>query len=434
MDKSVWSEVTRIEKESLQNDIECDVLVIGGGMAGVLTAYYLQQAGRQVVLVTGDKLGNGITKNTTAVITAQHDTMFKDLIKTNGKNLAKDYLNANLQAVQSFKELVSEQEIECDFEITPSFLYSREKVLNDEVQALKELGYNAELVTDIDLPFEIRSAVKFNDMAQFHPLKFLYGLADKMDGVTIYENTFITKIDGHTAFSKNGKITFKQAVVASHFPFINTHGLFFMKMHQKRSYVMAIESEENINGSYIDDKEEGYYFRKYGNLLLIGKGEHRTGTKTKALEQLKTFKEKFYPQVEVKYLWGNQDCVTLDDMPYIGEYGNMSDVFVATGFNLWGMTGSMVSAKILADIMCGKENEFAHSFSTKRCIFKPQLFANLGIVLVNMLYPTTKRCPQLGCALKYNKLEHSWDCSCHGSRFDSDGKLIDNPAMKNKKL
>ena len=124
---------------------------------------------------------------------------------------------------------------------------------------------------------------------------------------------------------------------------------------------MAIESEEDINGSYIDDIEEGFYFRKYGNLLLIGKGEHRTGTKTEALEQLKIFKEKFYPQAEVKYLWGNQDCVTLDDIPYIGEYGNIPDVFVATGFNLWGMTGSMVSAKVLADIMCDKENEFAHS-------------------------------------------------------------------------
>lgn len=431
MDKSVWSEVARKEYKSLNGDITCDVLVIGGGMAGVLTAHYLQKLGRKVVLVEARQLGDGITKNTTAVITAQHDTLYKDMIKKNGASKARDYLNANLQAVQEFKTLIENEGIDCELEITPSYLYSYDKMLNDEVKALESLGYSAELVQDIDLPFEIRSAVKFNDMAQFHPLKFLYGLADKFQDVEIYENTFIENIEEHTARYKGGKIEFNQAVVASHFPFINSHGLFFIKMYQCRSYVMAIEDDKSINGSYIDDLEEGFYFRKYNNLLIVGKGEHRTGMKTDALEELKAFKQKFYPDAEVKYLWANQDCVTLDDIPYIGNYGKMQDVYVATGFNLWGMTGSMVSATMLADMMCGRLNKYDKTFCSKRCWFKPKLFANLGMVLINMLYPTTKRCPHLGCALKYNKLEHTWDCSCHGSRFDENGKIIDNPAMHN---
>ena len=268
-------------------------------------------------------------------------------------------------------------------------------------------------------------------MAQFHPLKFLYAMAEKL---TIYEHTMVKKIDDHTAYFDGGNIKFKQAVVASHFPFVNKHGMFFIKMYQARSYVMAIENADAIGGTYIDDREEGFYFRQYGDLLLVGKGEHRTGMKTRAINELKAFKERYYPDAKMRCMWANQDCITLDDIPYIGEYGNMPDVYVATGFNLWGMTGSMVSANILCEKLCGMENIYEKTFATKRCIFKPQLFANLGMALLNMVYPSVKRCPHLGCALKYNKLEHSWDCSCHGSRFEENGKLINNPALKDKSL
>ncbi len=432
MEKSIWKEFSEKKNfEKLNDNLECDVLVIGGGMAGILTAYYLQKVGRNVVLVEAHTIGSGMTANTTAVITAQHDTMYKDMIANNGFDVAKDYLYANLQAVENFKQLVEDEQIDCDFEITPSYLYSHKHSLEDEVKALHKLGYEAELVQDIDLPFEIKNAVKFKDMAQFHPLKFLYAMAEKL---TIYEHTMVKKIDDHTAYFDGGNIKFKQAVVASHFPFVNKHGMFFIKMYQARSYVMAIENADAIGGTYIDDREEGFYFRQYGDLLLVGKGEHRTGMKTRAVNELKAFKERYYPDAKMKCMWANQDCITLDDIPYIGEYGNMPDVYVATGFNLWGMTGSMVSANILCEKLCGMENIYEKTFATKRCIFKPQLFANLGMALLNMVYPSVKRCPHLGCALKYNKLEHSWDCSCHGSRFEENGKLINNPALKDKSL
>lgn len=432
MEKSIWKEFSEKKNfEKLNDNLECDVLVIGGGMAGIFTAYYLQKVGRNVVLVEAHTIGSGMTANTTAVITAQHDTMYKDMIANNGFDVAKDYLYANLQAVENFKQLVEDEQIDCDFEITPSYLYSHKHSLEDEVKALHKLGYEAELVQDIDLPFEIKNAVKFKDMAQFHPLKFLYAMAEKL---TIYEHTMVKKIDDHTAYFDGGNIKFKQAVVASHFPFVNKHGMFFIKMYQARSYVMAIENADAIGGTYIDDREEGFYFRQYGDLLLVGKGEHRTGMKTRAINELKAFKERYYPDAKMRCMWANQDCITLDDIPYIGEYGNMPDVYVATGFNLWGMTGSMVSANILCEKLCGMENIYEKTFATKRCIFKPQLFANLGMALLNMVYPSVKRCPHLGCALKYNKLEHSWDCSCHGSRFEENGKLINNPALKDKSL
>lgn len=433
MDKSIWSEYSQEKKyEKLSKNIDCDILVVGGGMAGMLTAYYLQKQGKNVVLVEGNRIGSGMTANTTAVITAQHDTPYKELICMHGIRNAKNYLDANLLAVEQFKNLVEQENIDCDFEVMPSYLYSREYVLEDEVKALAKLGYSAKLVHECGLPYDIKSAVKFDGMAQFHPLKFLYRLAEKSKNLTIYEKTLVTKMDETTAYCDGGKINFKQAVVASHFPFINTHGWFFVKMHQRRSYVMALSGAGNVNGSYIDDKDEGFYFRNYGELLLVGKGEHRTGMKTTALLELEDFRKKFYPNAEVKKIWANQDCVTLDDIPYIGRYGSMDNVFVATGFNLWGMTGAMVSAQILSDIMCGKQNRFEKTFATKRRVLRLQLFANLGMVLLNMIYPTTKRCPHLGCALKYNKHEHSWDCSCHGSRFEEDGKLINNPAIRDK--
>ena len=189
MDKSVWSEFSqKKEFEQLNRDIGCDILVIGGGMAGILTAYYLMREGKNVVLVEGAQIGSGMTANTTAVITAQHDTPYKDLIKYYGEENAKNYLMANLSAVEEFKQLINREQIDCDFEITPSYMYSKDCNLNDEVKALKKLGYDAELVFETELPYDIRSAVKFNDMAQFHPLKFLYKLAEKLK---IYENTFL---------------------------------------------------------------------------------------------------------------------------------------------------------------------------------------------------------------------------------------------------
>lgn len=431
MDKSIWSEYTQKKDfEKLNKDIDCDVLVVGGGMAGILTAYSLEREGRSVVLVEANTIGGGMTENTTAVITAQHDTPYYKLIEMHGERIAKGYLDSNLQAVKQFEELIAENNIDCDFEITPSFMYSKHYSLRKEIDALKSLGYNAEMVSEVDLPFDIRSAVKFPDSAQFHPLKFIFSIAENL---IIYEKTMVKRIEGHTAFANGCKINFKQAVIASHFPFIDRHGWFFIKLHQRRSYVMAIENVSSINGSYIDDQDEGFYFRNYGDTLLVGKGEHRTGMKTTALEELQNFKKRFYPENKIKCIWANQDCVSLDDMPYIGHYGKMEDVFVLTGFNLWGMTGSMVGANILKDMLCGSENEFAKIYSTTRSIWRTQLFANIGMVLLNMIYPTVKRCPHLGCALKYNKREHSWDCSCHGSRFEENGKLINNPAIEDKK-
>lgn len=199
-------------------------------------------------------------------------------------------------------------------------------------------------------------------------------------------------------------------------------------MYQERSHVIAIENASDVKGTYVEYSDSGFYFRNHGNLLIVGKGDHRTGTQTDAFEQLKDFAAQFYPQSEIKYMWSNQDCVTLDGLPYVGMYGGLKDVFVISGFNLWGMSNSMAAATLIADLLEGKGNEHYDAFRTDRSVLRKQLFVNLGVTVKNLLTPTLKRCSHLGCALKHNSLENSWDCQCHGSRFAPDGKLLDSPA------
>lgn len=229
--------------------------------------------------------------------------------------------------------------------------------------------------------------------------------------------------------TEHGTITADKIIVATHFPFLNKHGSYFLKMYQSRSYVMAFEQAPQVDGMYVDEAQKGLSFRNYKDLLLIGGGDHRTGKQGGNWKELAEFAGKYYPGAKETYRWAAQDCMTLDGVPYIGHYsGHTPELYVATGFHKWGMTSSMVSAGILADLVLGKENPCADIFSPSRSMLHPQLIANAFEAVMNLLTPTGKRCPHMGCALKWNPQEHSWDCPCHGSRFTEDGKLINNPA------
>lgn len=430
MQRQLWtSGLKRPKYETLEADISCEILVIGGGMAGILTAYLLTVSGHDVVLVEGKSIGGGITQRTTAVITAQHDTLYSDLIAQHGYDKAKSYLEANLEALNTYKTLA--RDIDCDFEEKPSYMYSLDLDLTGEIQVLASLGFKALIQTSLPLPFGVKSAVEFPHMAQFHPLKFLLAIASRL---RIYENTYVRKITERTAETDRFKISFQKAVVATHFPFINRTGFFFGKMFQQRSYVAALENAADFDGTYIDDTGSGLFFRNYDKYLLVGNGAHRTGTGTTAVEKMHSFIEEYFPRARIAYEWSNQDCVTLDSIPYVGRYGSFKDIYVLTGFNLWGMTGSMVGAKILDDLISDRSNSFSATFQPKRSLWRKQLWTNAGSSIVNLVNFKTKRCPHLGCALKYNRQEHTWDCPCHGSRFDDEGKLLTNPAMKDARI
>ena len=411
----------------LDGDIRTEVCVIGGGMAGILCAARLTECGIDNILVEARQVGYGITKGTTAVLTAQHDLRYSDLARKYGMKRAGQYLHANLDALRRFRSL--SEKIDCDLESCPSVMYSltgKDK-LKQEAEILHKLGYPAVYTTSPDLPFSVTDAVIYPEAAQIHPLKFLYGMAK---GLRIYRNTFIRELQGTVAIADGGKIFAKKVIVATHFPFINRRGLYFMKQYQKRSYVIAYENAPSLSCS-AEDAADGFYFRRYRDLLLIGGGDHRTGRHSGAYRAIEDFAHRHFPEAREKYRWSNQDCVTLDGIPYIGQYSPaMPNVYVATGFNLWGMTTSMAASDILCDAIQGKKNRYAPVFSPDRSSLHPQLFRNIGATAADFLIPTVKRCPHLGCALRYNSAEHSWDCPCHGSRFERRGKLIDNPAMR----
>ncbi len=430
---SLWYETAQtVNFDSLEKDISTDVLIIGGGICGILCAYFLEEANVPYMLVEGKTIGNGITKNTTAKITLQHGLIYNDLIQNFSLHQAYQYFQANKLSLEKYRKLC--ENINCDFEKKPAYTYSlnnRQKIEN-EIRALEKLGCNSEFESEIPLPFKISGAVKVKDQAQFHPLKFINEISKNLN---IYENTFVTKIENGTAFTKNASIKAKKIIVATHFPFINSHGFYFAKMYQHRSYVIAIGNALELEGMYVDEQQKGMSFRNYKNLMLVGGGDHRTGKQGGNYKELRNFISKHYPESKEKYAWATQDCMTLDNIAYIGNYSKLTpDLYVATGFNKWGMTSSMVAATILTDMILERKNDFSDVFSPDRSAFKPQLFTNLGETLINFLTPTVKRCSHLGCALKWNKAEHTWDCACHGSRFTKNGDLIDNPAMKGAKV
>ena len=417
--------------ESLNKDLKTDVLIIGGGMTGILCAHMLHQLGIDYVLCEADMICSGITKNTTAKITSQHGLIYEKLIRQFGAAKAKQYLDANENALKKYRELC--RKIDCDFEEKDAYVYSlnhRRKIEN-EITALERLGIHAEFVRTLPLPFSVAGAVRFKNQAQFHPLKFV---AEISKGLHVYEHTRVQTLVGTKAITSQGTIQAKKILVTTHFPFINKHGFYFLKVYQHRSYAIALENAPNVHGMYVDEAPTGMSFRNYENLLFIGGGGHRTGKKGGAWQELRDFAKRHYPNAVEKYHWAAQDCMTLDGVPYIGAYSaGTNDIYVATGFQKWGMTSSMVSAMILSDMVQGKENPYAQVFSPGRTILRPQLAVQVLESAFNLLTPSTKRCPHLGCALKWNPDEHTWDCPCHGSRFTKEGTLIDNPATKGLK-
>ncbi|MDO4545554.1 MAG: FAD-dependent oxidoreductase [Bacillota bacterium] len=439
MMKRLWEETTAIPRfNGLSGDVETDVLIIGGGMAGILCAHMLQKEGIDYILTEGNRIGCGTTGGTTAVLTAQHGTLYTKIVKTFGEEKARLYLQANLAAVEKFKEL--SESIPCDWEEKPSYVYSLNNRKEQEIEAaiVRELGFPAQFMTDIDLPIQIAGAVRFPEMAQFDPLKFLAGIAKPLN---IRENTYIRKIKDTTAYSDRGKITAKAIIVATHYPFINRTGGYPLKLYQKRSFVVALENAPTFAGTYADTVSGGMYLRNYRDMLILGGGDCRTGTagekqpapeRDTGFEAVRRFASEKFPDAIEAYAWAAQDCMSLDNIPYIGRYSkSWEDVYVATGFNEWGMSTSMAAASLLCDMVREKETPYEELFTPDRSMWSRQLLLNTKETAKSFFTPTGRRCSHLGCVLKRNEDENSWDCSCHGSRFDAEGKVLENPAMRN---
>ena len=417
----------------LQEDTKADVLVIGGGIAGILTAVLLKQAGADVLLLEAERLCSGQTGNTTAKITVGHGFIYADILRRYGENAARGFYEANVAALERYRDMA--KGIDCNFENKDFYAYAKSghRALGRELAALSAIGAHTRFEQDLHLPFETVGAICFPDQAQLHPLRFLAALCK---GLRIHENTPVRALFEDGAETCDGKrIKAESVVVATHYPFLRFRGGFPLKLYQSRSYVLGLTGVQLPNAMYADGEGEGASIRAFEDCLLLGGAGHRTGVKGGGYEALAAFAGEYYPDSHVAYRFAAQDCMTLDRIPYIGHYTKHSDhLYVATGFGKWGMTSAMVAAMLLRDQILEKSNPYAEIFDPSRPMAKGALVRNAGAVLMHYIRPTAPRCPHLGCALRWNEQERSWDCPCHGSRFSETGKLIDDPAEKDLKV
>ena len=433
MNKSIWQDninMPEFKNRELKNST--DVLVIGGGIFGILCAYFLKEKGIDYMLLEKDEIASKTTKGTTGKITLQHGLIYSDLIKTKGIEYAKKYFSIYDIAVKKFEELSHLYSFDYENKKAYTYTLSNLKKIEEELKAYEKLGIDGKFEKETELPFMIKGALSVNNQGQIHPLKFIKEIAKDLN---IFENVWVKRIEkGYVETSDKKIIRANKIIVATHFPIINKEGFYFVKLYQDRSSFVAVKNAQKLDNMYIDEKDTGLSLRSYNDYLIIGGDAHRTGTKSDNKNNAKSFVNQYYKNSPICFSWAAQDTMSLDKVPYIGKYSKANNfIFTATGFNKWGLTGAMVAAMCLTDLICDKQNDYLDIFSPQRSILKPQLFVNLFDTAVNYINPFPKRCPHLGCALKWNKYEHSWDCSCHGSRFDENGNILDNPANNNLK-
>lgn len=416
-----------------------EVIVIGAGMAGLLTAYYLKEQGKDVLVLEANEIASGQTGRTTAKITSQHALKYSKLLKTVGEEKARLYARANEAAISEYEQLIQEKGIECGFERVPAYLYSKKDVatLQEELNAAAFLGIDAFFTKETELPFPVEGAVGFRGQAQFCAMDFVCFIASELD---ILEHTMVTKVRGKKVFTKDKVYTAENIVIATHYPMRNVPGFYFLRQHQERSYVLELSGCTKINGMYYGIDKDGLSFRQAGENLLLGGSSGRTGENvcSGAFRHLEQAAKEYYPHCKVESQWAAQDCMPHDGIPFIGRYSIFTPhLYVATGFQKWGMTTSMVAAMILRDKLCGRENPYAMLFRPQRINFRAgtgSFLKDVGISVKGLTRgwfgQKKRRCTHMGCGLIRNPEEQSWDCPCHGSRFDGHGQLLDNPAKK----
>lgn len=476
---------------SLDKDITVDVVIIGGGMAGISTAYRLSKENIKVAVLESGKILESTTAYTTAKITSQHNLIYDKLIKQMGKELAQQYATANENAIKEIKNMADENGIKCDYLYKSAFIYTQDekyiKQMEDEVTAAASLGILASYVKEMPFSLPIKAGVQFENQAQFHPRKFLIPLAQVANtkGVEIYEQSRAIQIEEENnkyviTTLQGKKVTANKVVIASHYPFYNKHGMYYARIYAERSYVVGIHAKEKYpGGMYINAETPPRSLRaqdtKDGELILVVGENHKTGQgedTNKHYEALVDFASDLFTIESIPYRWSTQDCMTLDGVPYVGHYtSDTPNLYVATGFGKWGMTNSIASSIILRDLIITGESPWQEVYNPSRKTIIPSaknlIFqgVNVATELVSgklskgskeidlkpgeaqivevddkragayrdesgKLYLVNTTCTHMGCELNWNSAEKSWDCPCHGSRFDYEGKVIEGPATK----
>jgi glycine/D-amino acid oxidase-like deaminating enzyme/nitrite reductase/ring-hydroxylating ferredoxin subunit len=489
-DESPWLATTDGPRFSpLEGGFEADVAVIGAGIAGVATATRLKERGLTVAVIERDRVAEAVTGHTTAKVTSQHGLKYDQLIETVGEERARQYADANEAALEEIAD--RSEEFDAEFERQPAYVYAddaddREKI-HDEVEAAKRLGLPASFAEDdaLDLPFETGGAVRFSDQGQFHPRKYVLGLAEGIpgDGSAVFEETRATELDPGDPCrieTDRGTVTAGRVVVATHFPVFDRGG-YFARMKTKRSHVVGVRvAGDPPEGMYYNTGEPYRSIRHHRfdgePLVLVGGENHETGqggSTKERYDRLEEFAREQFDVEAVEYRWSTQDYGPFDSVPYVGRLGPAREsLYVATGFGGWGMTGGVAAGRILSGLICDGEHpqsevfsparvnaESAKSFATHNAEVGAKFTADWARSLLSGREATLARgegtvvktddgpvgvsrddegeinavsaiCPHMKCVLRWNDGEESWDCPCHGSRFTPEGRVLDGPAIE----
>jgi glycine/D-amino acid oxidase-like deaminating enzyme/nitrite reductase/ring-hydroxylating ferredoxin subunit len=474
---------------ALTEDIKVDVAIIGGGIAGISSAYMLNKEGIKVAVIEADHILQGTTGHTTAKITSQHGLIYDKIKNQMSEEFAKQYADANETAIRMIERTSKDIDVDCDFTPQSAYVFTQQdkyiQKINDEVKTASDLGIKAEYIEKIPFNISIKAAIRFDNQAQFHPLKYLLALAKEITnkGSNIYEQSRVVDIEENSAYTittgQGKKVTAEKVIIASHYPFYNKPGFYFTRIYTERSYVVAIKAKDKYpGGMYITAEDPGrsirYQNTENGELILVGGEHHKTGQgedTIKHYEALVDFSNDIFSVEDIPYRWSTQDCMTLDDVPYVGHFTSKTpNLYIATGYGKWGMTNSTASAMILKDLIIHGKSPWEDVYSPSRQAIASSAKnfivenANVAKELVDgkitpipddvelkpgegkvikakgqrtgayrdeegSLHLVNTTCTHMGCELNWNSSEKSWDCPCHGSRFSFEGKVIEGPAI-----
>lgn len=444
---SIWKDnVDKKDFPKLDSDKKVDVLIIGGGITGISCLYHLKDLKLNVMLVEQGKIGMSTTANSTGKLSFMQNDLINKIRVSSSFEDTSMYLKSQIDAIDHIKEIIKKEKIDCDLESVPSKIYTNnEKEVDEMKDLLQFLKKNNVDVTDSSSSLvEYKYMIEAKGTYLFHPIKFVYGLAKKLSN--IYENTSIQKIkkgkDGYICYTENYKIRTKWVIIASHYPYFNLPFLFPIKASLEKSYLSASKYKGD-DISLISYSNPFVSIRTYRDYLVYLSNSHSIDTDTCDKINFNELLKKVNDlKLQPEYIWSNIDVMTNDGLPYIGEI--QDKMLIATGYNTWGLATSVLSGAILRDIILNKKNKYLELFDPKRNNLE-QIIGGIGDVFksirgyvngfkknINNKY--SKICPHMSCKLLFNEVEETFDCPCHGSRFDINGKVISSPANKDINL
>lgn len=479
-DQSLWlSALPATPHPPLTGAHSFDVAVVGGGITGLTTALLLKRQGLRVVVLEAARVASGVSGNNTAKVTALQSTVYSQIRRAQGLAAAIDYATASQTAVKQVADLVKLEGIDCDLRRAPAVTYayteSEVNAVDHELITARQVGLPVRASVDVDLPFEVHAAIRLDDQIALHPVKYLRGLAAAIDGdgSRVCENSRVLDVSGSRLSTADGKVHAAHIVIATHYPTLD-RGLFFARMELTRAYCIAARVATPPTALAISTGSPSWSIAAHEDKLILAGQSHATGQPAvEPFRRLEDFARKHWQVEEITHRWSAQDPTSYDHLPMIGTYtpGNTT-LFTATGYMKWGLTSGTFAASLLADLITGKPNDLADRFSPHRFSLKslPDLVKKNAEVAVQMvgdrvlpadatssenlprdhahvirdglgktgvyrdqdgqLHAVSMRCTHLGCLVRFNAAERSWDCPCHGSRFDVDGSVLEGPATK----